>query len=100
MTQSNPRLKYLITTANTLILILGVLFALAVIQDGAAHLFHTDGQDVVLVPEDQLGVLNIISTKVTSIQLESLAKIVLGVSIIFGLRRATQVLRQRFGETP
>jgi hypothetical protein len=92
MSLSNPRLKHLITTANTLILILGVLFALAVIQDGAAHLFHTDGQDVVLVPEDQLGVLNIISTKVTTIQLESLAKIILGVGIVYGLRRATQVL--------
>lgn len=93
---NQQRIKWLIYGANTLILILGVMFALAVIQDGAAHLFHTDGQDVVLVPEGQLGVLNIISTKVTTIQLESLAKIILGVGIVYGLRRATQVIKQRF----
>jgi hypothetical protein len=96
MTDTNPRTKWLITGANTLILILGVIFALAVIQDGAAHLFLTDGQDVVLVPEGQLGVLDIISTKVTTIQLESLAKIILGLSIVFGLRHATQIVQQHF----
>ena len=99
MIQPNPRIKWLAYTANTLILIVGIIFALAVIQDGAANLFHTDGQDVVLTSTDQLGSgLEIISTKVTSIQLESLANIILGVGIVFGLRRATQQVKQYFGD--
>ncbi|HLA44259.1 MAG TPA: hypothetical protein VJZ27_12525 [Aggregatilineales bacterium] len=69
---------------------------LTLIQNGADNLLQSDGRDEVRVSMEQIGEMEIISTREVMIIHESVVKIVIGLALIAAGLYATQGIKQHF----